>query len=89
MPLVENSPSAPPAANPYRLIPMVKTLNKVPNTAKIITDMKLSKKAWSYRARAESRMIGGSRMLKNKLAVNLGNGCWDLSSTFSISSRIT
>ena len=79
-------PSTPAEASPYRLYPMVKVLSRVPNIAKIMMDTKLSKKASSYSARAESRMMGGSRNSKKSWAVNWGKG---FCPSLIISSRMT
>lgn len=54
-------PRAPACARPNMLYPIQNVLKRVPRIANAKIDKKLSRKASSYRAMAESRMIGGSR----------------------------
>ena len=63
---VSNVPRTPTSARPKMLYPMQNVLKRVPRIAKARIDMKLSRKASSYRAMAESSMIGGSRMWKKR-----------------------
>ena len=82
-------PSRPKVERPYKLYPMVNVLKRVPKTAKVIIDAKLSKNALSKRANAESRMIGGSRTLKKRSAVNFGKEVSPEFSMWRMSSRMT
>ena len=62
---------APARNNPNMPNPMINTLSKVPRTANVTTAPKLPRKSLSYNEQAESRIIGGNNMLKNKVLVNL------------------
>ena len=49
------------------LYPIQNVLKRVPSIANTKIEKKLSRKASSYRAMAESRMIGGSKKWKKRL----------------------
>ena len=69
-----NFPIAPNLYKPYRQEPMVNTFSSVPKIAKRTIALKLSKNTRSYNEYAECKIIGGSKKLKNRVAVNLKRG---------------
>ena len=72
--VISKVPKTPAWARPNMLYPIPKVLMRVPGMANTRIDMKLSRKASSYRAMAESRMIGGRRNWKKSL-LRLINHC--------------
>ena len=64
---------APAAPRPKSEAPTTITLRKVPTNANVRISPRFSKKSSSYKAKAESRIMGGRRKWKNSPCVNSGN----------------